>query len=128
VHAGRLSVNRWVELAAANPAKIMGLWPQKGTLAVGSDADIVVFDPNHQWTVKWQELHMSVEYSLWDGWELTGKVRDTVLRGAVLVENGSYTGSKTSGRFLQRRLLPEVIGARPDHDFTFRAKPVSTVA
>ncbi len=88
----------------------------------------MVFDPNHQWTVKWQELHMSVEYSLWDGWELTGKVRDTVLRGAVLVENGSYTGSKTSGRFLKRRLLPEVIGARPDRDFTFRAKPVSTVA
>jgi hypothetical protein len=71
---------------------------------------------------------MSAEYSLWDGWELTGQVRDTVLRGAVLVENGSYVGSKTSGRFLKRRPLPEVIGARPDRDFTFQAKPVSTAS
>jgi dihydropyrimidinase len=62
VHAGRLSVNRWVELSAASPAKIMGLWPQKGAIAAGSDADIVVFDPARQWTVKWQDLHMSVPY------------------------------------------------------------------
>lgn len=71
---------------------------------------------------------MSVPYSLWDGWELTGKVRDTVLRGTVLVENGSYTGPKTSGRFLPRRLLPEVTGAQPDLDFTFRARPLSAVS
>ena len=128
VNAGRLSVNRWVELSSANPAKIMGLYPQKGVLAVGSDADIVVFDPNKQWTVRWQDLHMNTEYSLWDGHELTGKVRDTVLRGTMLVENGSYVGSKTSGRFLKRKLLPEVVGAQPDHDFTFQAKPVSTVS
>ena len=68
---------------------------------------------------------MSVPYRCWDGWELTGKVRDTVLRGSVLVENGAYTGSKTSGRFLPRRLLPGVVGSKPDHDFTFRAKPVA---
>jgi dihydropyrimidinase len=123
VHAGRLNASRWVELTAANPAKLMGLWPRKGTLAAGSDADIVVFDPDRRWTVRWQDLHMSVPYSLWDGWELTGQVRDTVLRGSVLVENGSYRGSKTSGRFLPRRLLPQVAGAQPDHDFTFRAKP-----
>jgi dihydropyrimidinase len=65
------------------------------TPAVGSDADIVVFDPDKQWTVKWQDLRMSAECSLWVGWELTGEVRDTVLRGSVLVENGSYVGSKT---------------------------------
>jgi dihydropyrimidinase len=126
VHTGRLSVNRWVELSAASPAKIMGLWPQKGTIRVGSDADIVVFDPQKQWTVRWQDLHMSVPYSLWDGWELTGKVRDTVLRGSVLVENGSYVGSKTSGRFLPRRLLPEVVSSQPDFDFTFQAKPAGS--
>lgn len=125
VQKGRLSVNRWVELSAVSPAKIMGLWPQKGQLAAGSDADIVVFDPQQRWTVNWHELHMSLEYSLWDGWELTGKVRDTVLRGSVLVENGSYAGPKTSGRFLARALLPEVVGSQPDHDFTFQAKPAS---
>jgi dihydropyrimidinase len=117
-----------VELSAANPAKIMGLYPQKGTLATGSDADIVVFDPDKQWTVMWQDLHMSAEYSLCDGWDLTGKVRDTVPRGSVLVENGSHVGSKTSGRFLKRKLLPEVVGAQPDYDFTFRAEPVSAVS
>jgi dihydropyrimidinase len=71
---------------------------------------------------------MSAEYSLWDGWELTGKVRDAVLRGSVLVQNGSYVGSKTSGRFLKRKLLPEVVGGEPDHGFTFQAKPVSAVS
>jgi hypothetical protein len=64
-----------------------------------------------------------VEYSLWDGWELTGKVRDTILRGSVLVDNGSYVGSKTGGQYLTRKLLPEVIGAEPDFGFTFQAKP-----
>jgi dihydropyrimidinase len=80
----------------------MGLWPRKGTLAVGADADIVVFDPARRWTVRWQDLHMSVPYSLRDGWEPTGKVRDTVLRGSVLVENGSWIGPRTSGRYLTR--------------------------
>jgi dihydropyrimidinase len=125
VATGKLSANRWVELASTSPAKLMGLWPRKGQLAAGSDADIVVFDPEQRWTVHWQDLHMSVEYSLWDGWELTGKVRDTVLRGSVLVENGSYVGSKTSGQYLTRKLLPEVIKSEPDFDFTFQAKPAA---
>jgi dihydropyrimidinase len=123
VNSGKLSVNRWVELISTNPAKIMGMWPKKGQLALGSDADIVVFDPNKSWTVRWQDLHMSEKYSCWDGWELTGKVRDTVLRGSILVENEEYVGSKTGGRFVPRTLLPEVLSA--DFDFTFQSQTAS---
>lgn len=108
VNSGRISVNRWVELVSTNPAKLMGLWPQKGQIAVGSDADIVVFDPSREWTVRWQDLHMSQQYSCWDGWEPRGKARDTILRGTILVENEEYVGSKTGGRFLPRTLLEKV--------------------
>jgi dihydropyrimidinase len=119
VNAGRISVSRWVELISTNPAKLMGMWPQKGQIAEGSDADIVVFDPSKSWTVRWQDLHMSTQYSCWDGWELTGKVRDTVLRGSVLVENEEFVGSKTGGHFVPRTLLPEVVSG--DFDFTSQA-------
>ena len=109
VHQGRLSANRFVEVVSTNPAKIMGLYPRKGTLAVGSDADIVLFDPRQTWTVRHEDLHMTADYSCWEGWELTGKVRTTVLRGAILVEDGRLVGSPRSGQFLARRLLPEIV-------------------
>ena len=109
VHQGRLSANRFVEVVSTNPAKIMGLYPRKGTLAVGSDADIVLFDPRQTWTVRHEDLHMTADYSCWEGWELTGKVRTTVLRGAILVEDGRLVGDTRSGQFLARRLLPEIV-------------------
>ena len=108
VQQGRMSLNRFVEVVASEPAKIMGLYPQKGTLAVGSDADIVVLDPNRTWTVHHQDLHMSADYSCWDGWQLHGKVVTTILRGAVLVHDGRFVGSKVGGRFLPRTLPKEV--------------------
>jgi dihydropyrimidinase len=111
VRTGRMSASRWVEVVATNPAKLMGLWPRKGELLEGGDADIVVFDPARTWTVDWREtLHMSAEYSIWQGWELQGAVRDTILRGRVLVEDGAWAAaaSRTDGRFLPRRILPEV--------------------
>jgi len=121
VNTGRISVNRWVELISTNPAKIMGMWPQKGQIAPGSDADIVVFDPAKRWQVRWQDLHMSEPYSCWDGWELTGKVRDTVLRGSLIVQDGEFVGSKTGGQFVPRKLLPQVVSG--DFSFTFEAQP-----
>lgn len=124
VNGGRFSEQRWVELVSTNPAKLMGLWPQKGDLAVGSDADIVVFDPMREWTVNWSDLHMSVEYSCWDGWQLRGAVRDTVLRGQVLVENQRYVGSRTQGRFLPRALRDEVIKG----NFAFTASALGGLA
>ena len=112
VHEGRISLNRFVELASTNPAKIMGLYPRKGALAVGSDADIVVIDPSKSWTVSAESHHMSPDYNCWEGWELQGRVTTTILRGSVLVKDGNWVGSKTGGRFLERKLLPELAASR----------------
>ena len=102
-----------------NPARLMGLWPRQGRAgARGADADVVVFDPNRKWTVHWQDLHMSEPYSCWDGWELTGKVRDTIRRGQVLVREGNYVGSRTDGRFVERTLLPELMAPQLDPSLT----------
>jgi dihydropyrimidinase len=109
VAEGRIDVRRFIELISANPAKLMGLYPRKGLLAPGSDADVTVFDPNRPWTVRWQDLHMSPEYSCWDGWELQGRVRSVVLRGNVLVENHTFVGSRTSGEYVPRTLDPRVV-------------------
>jgi dihydropyrimidinase len=118
VASGRFSASRWVELIATNPARLMGLVPAKGTIAPGADADVVVFDHRRTWTVHWEDLHMSQPYSCWDGWELTGKVRDVLRRGELLIENGNYVGSKTAGRFMPRRLPPEVIATPLDPGLT----------
>jgi dihydropyrimidinase len=119
VQEGRITLNRFVELISTNPAKIMGLYPRKGVLAVGSDADIVVIDPARTWTVRWQDHHMSSDYNCWEGWELKGKVTTTILRGAVLVENEQWMGSNTGGQFLPRKLLPEIASRTPDLSATF---------
>jgi dihydropyrimidinase len=118
VHEGRIGVERFVELVSTNPAKIMGLYPRKGILAAGSDADIVVIDPAKSWTVRWQDHHMVSDYNCWEGWELGGRVTTTILRGAVLVEDGSWVGPKDAGCFLERSLLPDVVGPQPDLSVT----------
>ena len=121
VAKGRISAERWVELISVNPAKLMGMWPRKGQIAEGADADIVVFDPERRWTVDWRELHMSGGYSCWDGWEVTGKVRTTILRGTPIVEDERYVGSRTGGRFVPRTMLPEVLSG--DFAFSSEAAP-----
>jgi dihydropyrimidinase len=121
VQEGRISLGRFVELASTNPAKIMGLYPRKGVLAVGSDADVVLIDPSRTWTVRWQDHHMSSDYNCWEGWELRGKVTTTILRGTVLVENEQWVGPRGGGRFLPRTLLPEITGHPPDFRSTAEA-------
>jgi dihydropyrimidinase len=113
VQEGRLSLERFVDVVATEPARLMGLHPRKGILAVGSDADVVVLDPSRVWTVRHEELHMSPDFNNWDGWELRGRVRDTILRGEVLVEDGRFVGSRTGGRYLERALPPEVTRGAP---------------
>jgi dihydropyrimidinase len=88
----------------------MGLYPKKGIIGIGSDADLTIIDPRERWIVDHEDLHMGVDWNCWDGWELDGKVTHTILRGQVLVENGNLSGSPSSGQFIERKLLPEFTG------------------
>src|SRR2546421_3845711 len=87
VRTGRITLNRMVELLCTNPAKLFGLYPRKGTIAVGSDADIVVFDPNKKLTITAAGQHSKTDYNLFEGTEVTGTPEVVLLRGQVLVEN-----------------------------------------
>jgi dihydropyrimidinase len=111
---GEISLERFVDLVSSNPAKLMGLYPRKGALAVGSDADIVVFDPHKSWTVSHTDHHMAADYNCWEGWTLRGKVKTTLLRGTALILDEQWVGPKAAGRFLKRRLDPRYISSRAD--------------
>jgi dihydropyrimidinase len=102
VRAGRISLNRFVELTSTSPAKIFGLFPRKGTIAPGSDADIVVFDPNRTTTLSAKTLHMNVDYNPYEGRQVTGAADTVLSRGRVVIENGAFVGKPGSGNFLKR--------------------------
>ena len=104
VNAGRISLNRFVEITSTIPAKMFGLYPKKGTIAVGSDADIVIFDPDRTHTISAETHHMWVDYSPYEGMEVTGKVETVLSRGKTIIENGEYLGSPGDGRYLKRDL------------------------
>ncbi len=102
VRSGRISLNRFVELTSTSPAKIFGLFPRKGTIAPGSDADIVVFNPNRTMVLSARTHHMKVDYNPYEGRTVTG-VSETVLsRGNVIIDNGSFVGRAGAGSFLAR--------------------------
>lgn len=103
VGKGRLSLSRFVEVSATNPAKLFGIYPQKGTIAVGSDADIVIFDPNKEVTIRHRDMHSRVDYELYEGFQVTGWPTHTLSRGEVIVENGSVLGNAGRGRLLKRK-------------------------
>ncbi len=98
----RISLNRFVELTSTAAAKMFGLFPKKGTIAVGSDADIVIFDPEKQQTISAQSHHMNVDYSAYEGKTITGVVETVLSRGRVVIEAGEYKGKAGDGRFLKR--------------------------
>src|SRR6202790_2539055 len=102
VRSGRISLNRFVELTSTSPAKIFGLFPRKGTIAPGSDADIVVFDPNRTITLAAKTLHMNVDYSPYEGRQVTGVARTVLSRGRLVIENGKVVGRAGAGSFLKR--------------------------
>jgi dihydropyrimidinase len=102
VAAGRFSVNRFVETVSTTPAKIFGLYPRKGTIAVGSDADIVVFDPNRKHTISVKTHHMRVDYSMFEGITVTGMPDVVLSRGRVLVDGENFFGKPGTGNFLKR--------------------------
>ncbi len=102
VHEGRLGLNRFVEVTSTTPAKMFGLYPQKGTIAVGSDADIVVFDPDASHVLSAETHHMWVDYSCYEGLEITGKVDTVLSRGRTIIENDGYHGAAGDGSYLRR--------------------------
>ncbi len=107
VRSGRISLNRMVELLATNPAKLFGLYPRKGTIAVGSDADLVIFDPEKTTTISAKTHHSKVDYSLYEGTQVTGTPELVLLRGHVLVENGELVATPGIGRFVARARFGE---------------------
>jgi len=98
----RISLNRFVELTSTAAAKIFGLFPKKGTIAVGSDADIVIFDPNREQTISAKTHHMRVDYNAYEGRTVRGVTETVLSRGNVIVENGSFKGKAGDGKFLKR--------------------------
>jgi dihydropyrimidinase len=109
VRHGRISMNRFVELCSTAPARMFGLFPRKGTIAVGSDADIVVFDPDRATTLSVRTLHMRVDYSPYEGMKVQGAPAIVVASGEVVIDENAFVGRKGAGRFLKRG--PSMAGA-----------------
>ncbi|GAA3611992.1 MULTISPECIES: dihydropyrimidinase [Gibbsiella] len=102
VRTGRISLNRFVELMSTAPAKLFGLFPRKGTIAVGSDADIVIFDPNETQTISAETQHSDCDFTLFEGRQVQGKVKQVLLRGQLLIDGGLWLGKNGQGRFVPR--------------------------
>jgi len=102
VSENRMSLERFVEVCAATPAKMFGLYPKKGTIAVGSDADIIVWDPTTESKMSVEVNHMGVDYSAYEGREVAGKIDMVLSRGRVLIEADEYHGAPGDGDFLPR--------------------------
>ena len=98
----RISLNRFVELTSTAAAKMFGLFPKKGTIAVGSDADIVIFDPNRDQTLSVKIHHMNVDYSVYEGRTIKGVVEMVLSCGAVVIDKGEFKGKAGAGQFLKR--------------------------
>ena len=109
VKKGRISLNKFVEVSSTNAAKIFGMYPKKGTIAVGSDADIVILDPNEKHTLSAKTHHMHCDYSGYEGWELTGKCKTIILRGKVAVDNNKLLVEKGYGQFVKRNKVSSII-------------------
>ena len=102
VAGGKISIHRWVELLSTMPAKLFGLYPKKGTIAVGSDADIVIWNPLTEYIISASTHHMQVDYSLYEGWQLHGNAETVISRGELLVDKNEWFGTAGRGKFLRR--------------------------
>ncbi|MGH8987830.1 MAG: dihydropyrimidinase [Acidimicrobiales bacterium] len=105
VRAGRLTKERWVEITSTTPARLFGLYPKKGSLLPGSDADIVVYDASEHHALGAASHHMAVDYSAYEGMEVTGGVRTVMSRGQIVIEDGAYVGTPGHGEFMARTPL-----------------------
>lgn len=111
VMTGRISLSRLVQLTSTNIAKIYGCYPQKGTIAEGADADLVILDLNKSWTVTKDSLHNNLDYCLYDDKKINGSVDITICNGNIIVENGEFKGKRGDGRFVKRVLDPKILSS-----------------
>ncbi len=102
VRTGKISLNKYVEITSTNAAKIFGMYPQKGTMSIGADADLVIFDPDKKHTLSKETHHMNVDYSGYEGWEVTGKTETVLLRGEVVIQDEKCLIDPGYGRFVRR--------------------------
>jgi dihydropyrimidinase len=102
VNQGQVSLNRFVEITSTAPARIFGMYPKKGEIAPGSDADLVLWDPKSLYTISAKTHHMRVDYSMFEGYEVTGNARTVISRGEVIVDGGKFLGKAGRGRYLKR--------------------------
>jgi dihydropyrimidinase len=109
VGKGKISLNKYVEVTSTNAAKIFGMFPRKGTIGINSDADLVIFDPNEKHTISASTHHMNVDYSAYEGWTVTGKVKTVVLRGTIAIDNNVCKLEKGYGKFVKRSKVNGII-------------------
>jgi dihydropyrimidinase len=102
VATGRISANRWVELCATNPARIFGLYPRKGTIAIGSDADLVLWDPGASGRISARTHHSRCDYNVYEGFETVGAPTRVWVRGELAATDGEFIGTVGRGRFVKR--------------------------
>ena len=101
---GHLSIARWVETCSTTPARLFGMYPKKGVIAPGSDADVVIYDPSRRHTLGVESHHMNSDISAWQGFDLTGAVETVMSRGQMVIDNGKFVGRTGRGRFVKRGL------------------------
>ena len=109
VMKNRITLQKFVEVSSTNAAKIFGMFPTKGTISIGSDADLVIFDPNEKHTLSAEKHHMNVDYSGYEGWELAGKVKTVFLRGKKAIHNNECFAEKGYGKFIRRNKVDNKI-------------------
>ncbi|MGD9570020.1 MAG: dihydropyrimidinase [Sedimentibacter sp.] len=102
VMKGRMTENQFVQLLSTNDSKLMGLYPRKGIISIGADADIILLDPDAKYIMKATDLHMSTDYTPFEGFELTGKVTHTIIRGNVIINDSQYVNKNFRGNFIKR--------------------------
>lgn len=109
----RFSAQKMVQLLSKGPAEMFGIYPQKGSLTEGTDADVIIFDPNEKWTLKDNNVHSASHYTPYRGFKVFGKVKTTILRGKVIVENDQYLGKEGEGNFIAQ--TPKKVVIANDH-------------
>jgi dihydropyrimidinase len=110
VRAGKIDMHRFVEIVSTNPAKMFGLWPKKGTIAVGSDGDMVLFDPEKETTLSAKTHHMRVDYNPYEGRVVRGGPAMVLSRGEVIVDHGEFKGRPGRGQFVKRQPGRPLVG------------------